>query len=140
MQTGRVADTSGRRRVLQALATFSLVVALVTALLVRDRMADAEPPRFCAGVGLIGGPVAATPEEALRRWLERTPTSRRRAAWERTSYEVRPASGRRSASFESDESDQFTRITMGTGGLDADGDRLGNDDWQAEGACVRSPN
>lgn len=118
----------------------SLVVALVAVFVVRDRMTGAESPTFCAGVGLIGGPVAATPEEALRRWLEKNPDEPPVSAWERTNYQVRPASGRRSASFESDQSEQFSRIEMGTGGLDADGQRLDIDEWQAEGACVRSPN
>ncbi len=115
-----------------------MLVALGGVLVVRDRRSGPETPTFCAGVGLLG-PTAATPEDALRKWLEANPDEPPASAWERTSYQVRPNSGRRSASFVSDQSKQFERVSMGTGGTDADGRTLGTDEWRADGACVRSP-
>lgn len=139
MARRRDAVTPTRRPVLLVLGLL-VVGALVVAgtLVLADRRSGPETPTFCAGVGLIG-PVAATPEEALRAWLATAPGEPRPSTWERTSHQVRPQSGRRSASFVSDESKRFVSVSMGTGGTDADGRRLGTDEWHADGACVRSP-
>ncbi|MEO9221139.1 MAG: hypothetical protein ABI251_05055, partial [Mycobacteriaceae bacterium] len=65
---GRLRGTGvGRWWRVAGLTALILVVA-GGALIVRDRRSTPEPPVFCAGVGMAG-PVAPTPDEALRRWL-----------------------------------------------------------------------
>lgn len=125
------------RRVLLAGGGLVLVVAVAVAFVV-VRSGDDGGPTFCAGVGMVGAPVADSSDEAFRAWLAENPNEPPLEDWTRGDPTQRRVSKRRSVAYETKQSRRYWQVSVGTGGLDADGDRLSVDEWQVDGACTGS--
>ena len=87
---------------------------------------------------MVGAPVAESSDAAFRAWLAENPNEPPPDDCTRGRATQRRVSERRSVSYETKESRRFWRVTLGTGGLDAEGNRVGIDEWQVDGACTGS--
>ena len=121
----------------------ALYLAAITALMVvlpsgrSGFESKGRPPGYwCAGVGLMG-PVRSSADSAFKAWLAQGSSQPPVSLWHRGRTSRGENSGRRSVEYLTDASPRYESVSVGTGGLDAGGNTLGLDQWQATGACVR---